>query len=107
MMIVGASGPWIGGTFFGATSGFELGGDGWLVLAAAAFAIVPLVLPLVGPALRGAWVLTLALGAAYVCWTHYTEAGVDGVDVVWGLELAGAGSGLLALAGLRILLDRS
>jgi hypothetical protein len=107
MMVAGAFGPWIGGKFFGAATGIELGGDGWLVFAAAALALVPVVLRVSGSAPRGAWVATLALVAAYVCWTHYTEARADGVQVVWGLELAGVGCALLAFAGLRLLLDRS
>ena len=45
MMVIGAFGPWIGGRFFSATSGIELGGDGWLVLAAATLALVPVVVP--------------------------------------------------------------
>jgi hypothetical protein len=107
MMVVGAFGPWIGGKFFGAATGIELGGDGWLVFTTAALALVPVVLRVSGPVARGAWVSTLALVAAYVCWTHYTEARADGVQVVWGLELAGVGCALLAFAGLRLLLDRS
>jgi hypothetical protein len=107
MMVVGAFGPWIGGKVFGAATGIELGGDGWLVFAAAALALVPVVLRVSGSAARGAWVSMLALVAAYVCWTHYTEARADGVQVVWGLELAGVGCALLAFAGLRLLLDRS
>ena len=49
----------------------------------------------------------LALFAGYVCWTHYTQAHSDGAQVVWGLELAGIGCGLLALSGVRFLTDRS
>lgn len=107
MMVVGAFGPWIGGRFLGSTTGTDLGGDGWLVLAAAALALVALLLPLANAAFRGAWVVALASGAAFVCWTHYSEARVDGLEVVWGLELAGIGSALLAFAGLRLLLTRS
>lgn len=107
MMAVGAFGPWIGGKVFGAPTGIELGGDGWLVVAAATLALVPVVLRMSGSAARGAWVSILALVAAYVCWTHYTQARADGVQVVWGLELAGVGCALLACAGLLLLLDRS
>ena len=107
MMIVGAFGPWIGGKFFGATTGIDLGGDGWLVLGAALLALVSLFLPHASPAFRGAWMVLFAAGAAFVCWTHYTEAHVDGLEVVWGLELAGIGCALLAVAGLRLLLTRS
>lgn len=107
MMVGGAFGPWIGGRFLGATPGIKLGGDGWLVVGAAALALLPVVLCLAAAAMRGAWVATLGLVAGYVCWTHYTQAQTDGVNVVWGLELAGIGSVLLALAGLRLLLDRS
>ena len=107
LMIIGALGPWIGGRLFSATSGIDLGGDGWLVLAAATLALVPVVLPLAGSVARGGWVAGLALFAGYVCWTHYTQAHTDGAVVVWGLELAGIGCGLLALSGLRFLTDRS
>ena len=107
MMVVGAFGPWIGGKVFGVATGIELGGDGWLVFAVAGLALVPVLLRICGPTARGAWISVLALVGAYVCWTHYTQAHADGVQVVWGLELAGVGSALLAAGGLRILLDRS
>jgi hypothetical protein len=107
MMVIGAFGPWIGGRFFSATSGIELGGDGWLVLAAATLALVPVVLPVAGSTVKGGWVAALAFVAGYVCWTHYAEARTDGSEVVWGLELAGIGCGLLALSSVRFLYDRS
>ena len=107
MMVIGAFGPWIGGRFFSSASGVELGGDGWLVLAAATLALVPVLLPVAGSAVRGGWVAALSLAAGYVCWTHYAQARADGVQVVWGLELAGVGCALLACAGLLLLLDRS
>jgi len=107
MMVIGAFGPWIGGRFFSATSGIELGGDGWLVLAAATLALVPVVLPVAGSTVKGGWVAALAFVAGYVCWTHYAEARSDGSEVVWGLELAGIGCGLLALSAIRFLYDRS
>jgi len=107
MMVIGAFGPWIGGRFFSATSGIELGGDGWLVLAAATLALVPVVLPVAGSTVKGGWVAALAFVAGYVCWTHYAEARADGSEVVWGLELAGIGCGLLALSAVRFLFDRS
>lgn len=103
MMVVGAWGPWIGGHLLGGTHGLELGGDGWAVVAAAALALLPLLLPLPPSSLKGVWVLAFAAVSAYVCRTHYAEAGVDGLRVVWGLEIAATGSGLLALAGLRLL----
>jgi hypothetical protein len=65
--------------------------------------MLPLLLPLPPSSLKGIWVLLFAAVAGYVCWAHYEEAGVDGFRVVWGLELAAAGSALLALAGLRLL----
>ena len=107
MMVTGAFGPWIGGRFFSATSGVELGGDGWLVLAAATLALVPVVVPVAGSTAKAGWVAALAFMAGYVCWTHYAEARADGSEVVWGLELAGIGCGLLALSGVRFLYDRS
>jgi hypothetical protein len=107
MMVIGAFGPWIGGRFFSSASGVELGGDGWLVLAAATLALVPVLLPVAGSAVRGGWVAALSLAAGYVCWTHYAEARTDGSEVVWGLELAGIGCALLALSGVRFLYGRS
>jgi len=103
LMVVGACGPWISGHLLGNTAGLALGGDGWLVIAAAGIALFPLFLPLPRSGLRGAWVLTFAAVSAYVCWAHYQEAGLDGLNVVWGLELAAAGSALLALGGIRLL----
>ena len=107
LMVVGALGPWIGGRFLGGTAGIDLGGDGWLVVGAAAFALLALLLPSTSATFRGAWMVVFASGGAFVCWTHYSEAHADGLEVVWGLELAGIGSALLAVAGLRLLLSRS
>jgi hypothetical protein len=103
LMIVGACGPWIGRTLFESRSGIALGGDGWLVVACAAAALLPLVLPSPKSTLKGFLAVALALGAAYVCWIHYQEANDDGFNVVWGLELSAMGSGLLLLAGFRLL----
>lgn len=103
LMIVGACGPWIGRKFFASTSGIALGGDGWLVVACAAVALVPLVLPSPRTSLKGFLAVALALGGAYVCWIHYQEANDDGFNVVWGLELSAMGSALLLLAGFRLL----
>lgn len=103
MMVVGAWGPWISGHLLSSTQGFDLGGDGWLVVAAAAIALVPLLVPLPPSSLKGVWVLLFAAVAGYVCWAHYQEADLDGFKVVWGLELAAAGSALLGLGGLRLL----
>jgi hypothetical protein len=103
LMIVGACGPWIGRRLFASTSGIALGGDGWLVVACAALALAPLVLPSPRSSLKGFLAVALALGAAYVCWIHYQEANDDGFNVVWGLELSAMGSGLLLLAGFRLL----
>jgi hypothetical protein len=103
LMIVGASGPWIGGRLFHATSGLDLGGDGWLVIATAVLASIPLLLPLPHSVARGLWVLALAFGGAYVCWIHYQQAETDGFKVVWGLELSAIGAGLVGLGGFRLL----
>ena len=91
---------------FGGTHGFDLGGDGWLVLAAGCAAVLPLVLPLPASSLKGFWVLALAAGAGYVCFVHFGQASVDGFDVDWGLQVAAVGSALLGLSGLRLLLAR-
>jgi len=107
LMVVGAIGPWIGGRFLGGTAGIDLGGDGWLVVGAALFALVALLLPATSATFRGAWMIVSSAGGAFVCWTHYNEARADGLEVVWGLELAGIGCALLAIAGLRLLLNRS
>lgn len=104
MMAAGAWGPWIGGHFFGGTQGIQLGGDGWLVVTAAALALLPLVLPLPPSSIKGVWVIGCALGSAYVCWSHFAQAGVDGLDVDWGLQLASVGTGALGLSGVRLLL---
>ena len=107
MMIAGALGPWVGGRFFGGTHGVELGGDGWLVVAAAVCALVPLILPLPASALKGVWVIGLAIGGGFVCWTHFSQADVDGFNVDWGLQLAAVGCVVLGLSGLRLLVPRT
>jgi hypothetical protein len=107
LMVAGAIGPWIGGRFLGGTAGIDLGGDGWLVVGSALLGILALLLPSTSARFRGVWMLVFAFGGAFVCWTHYNEAHADGLEVVWGLELAGIGSALLAVAGLRLLLSRS
>lgn len=103
MMVVGACSPWIGARLFGSTTGVGLGGDGWLVVAAACLAVLSLLLPLPRCSAIGLWVVVLSIGAGYVCWIHVHQAGTDGFEIVWGLDLSAAGSALLAAAGLRLL----
>lgn len=103
LMVSGSFGPWVSGQLRGATRGLDLGGDGWLVVACAGVALLPLMLPLPASSLKGVWVIVFAASAGFVCWTHYTEASADAVSVVWGLQIAGIGSGVLGAAGLRLL----
>jgi len=107
LMIVGAWGPWVGGKLFGVTDGIDLRGDGWIVIGAAALAMLPLALPLPPSSVKGLWIVALAASAAYVCWIHYAQADVDGFEVVWGMELSALGSALLAVAGVRLLVRRA
>lgn len=103
MMVAGACSPWIGAQVFGATTGVGLGGDGWLVVTAASVAVLSLLLPLPRNAATGLFVIALALASAYVCWIHFRQAGTDGFEIVWGLDLSAAGSAVLGLSGLRLL----
>jgi hypothetical protein len=103
MMVVGAWGPWISGRLLGGTRGFDLGGDGWLLVICAIAAMLPLFFALPPTALKGLWVLGFALGSAYVCFVHFTQADSDGFKVSWGLELASAGVGVLAIGAIRLL----
>lgn len=107
MMILGAWGPWVSGHLLGGRSGLDLGGDGWLLVVAAAAAMLPLLLALPPTALKGLWVLAFAGAGGYVCAVHFGQAGSDGFRVSWGLDVAAAGAAILALGGLRLLVPRA
>jgi hypothetical protein len=99
-MVAGAFGPWLAGKLSGESAGVTLGGDGWILVVAAAFAVVPMLVGIARGAL-GFWVLLNALVGGFVCLVHSRQSQMDGFQNGWGLYVAGVGSVLLGLAGLQ------
>jgi hypothetical protein len=99
-MAAGAFGPWLAGKLSGDATGVTLGGDGWILVATAILAIVPL---LVGAERGGVavWALLNAVGGGLVLLVHNQQAHMDGFKNGWGLYVAAAGCVVLALAGLQ------
>ena len=99
-MVGGAFGPWLAGRLSGDAAGITLGGDGWILVGAAVFAVLPL---LVGAerSVAGFWALLNALLGGFVCLVHSDQARMDGFGNGWGLYVAAAGCGVLAIAGLQ------
>jgi hypothetical protein len=98
-MAGGAFGPWLAGKLSGDTAGITLGGDGWILVAAAVVALVPLLLRAERGA-AGMWAILIALGGGLVCLVHIQQAQMDGFRNGWGLYVAVAGCGILAWSGL-------
>jgi hypothetical protein len=108
LMVIGALGPWAT-AFLTTINGTDGGGDGWIVIGAAAFAAVLLLVHLRA---RRRWPLVLTLLAG--CLGALT-AGYDIHDInkslwvtkpEWGIYDALAGSVSLALASLALMLPR-
>jgi hypothetical protein len=99
-MAVGAFGPWLAGKFSADATGVALGGDGWILVVAAAFAILPL---LAGTerGSAGVWAILIAVLGGFVCLVHKQQAQMDGFRNGWGLYVAAAGCALLAFAGVQ------
>jgi hypothetical protein len=105
-MIAGAFGPWLAGKLSGDATWITLGGDGWILVAAALVAVLPL---LIG-AERGAagiWALLNALLGGFVLLVHRQQAQMDGFRNGWGLYVAAAGCAVLAIAGFQWLRESS
>lgn len=99
-MAAGAFGPWLAGKLSGDATGITLGGDGWLLVAAAVLAL----LPLLAGAERGGvalWALLMATAGGLVLLVHNEQAHMDGFKNGWGLYVAAAGCAVLALAGVQ------
>jgi hypothetical protein len=99
-MAAGAFGPWIAGKLSGDAAGVTLGGDGWLLVIAAAGAFAPVLFGIARGAV-GLWVIAMAVAGGFVCVVHYQQAKMDGFNDGWGLYVATIGCGTLAFAGLR------
>jgi hypothetical protein len=99
-MVAGAFGPWLAGKLSGGSAGVALGGDGWLLVLAAGFAVAPALVGLTRGAL-GLWALLNALLGGFVCLVHSQQSQMDGFRNGWGLYVAGAGCCVLGLAGLQ------
>jgi len=99
-MVAGAFGPWLAGKLSGDSAGIALGGDGWLLVLAAGFAVAPALVGLTRGAL-GLWVLLNALLGGFICLVHSQQSQMDGFQNGWGLYVAGAGCAVLGLAGLQ------
>jgi hypothetical protein len=98
--IVGAFEPWLAGRLSGDSAGVSLGGDGWILVVAAAFAMAPALLGGVRGAI-GMWVVLNAIVGGFVCAVHSQQAQTDGFRNGWGLYIASAGCAALAVAGLQ------
>jgi hypothetical protein len=98
-MAAGAFGPWLAGKFSGNTAGITLGGDGWILVAAAGIALVPLLVRAERGA-AGLWAILMAVAGAAVCFVHIQQAQMDGFKNGWGLYAALVGCGVLAWSGL-------
>jgi hypothetical protein len=99
-MIAGAFGPWLAGKLSGGSAGVALGGDGWLLVLAAAVAVAPALVGLTRGAL-GLWALLNALLGGFICLVHTQQSQMDGFQNGWGLYVAAAGCFILGLAGLQ------
>jgi hypothetical protein len=99
-MIAGAFGPWLAGKLSGDSAGVTLGGDGWILVIAAALAVAPVVLGVKRGGL-GIWAILMAVLGAYVCLVHVHQAQTDGFKNGWGLYVGAAGCAALAAAGLQ------
>lgn len=99
-MVAGAFGPWLAGKLSGSSAGVALGGDGWLLVLAACFAVAPVLVGLTRGAL-GLWALLNALLGGFICLVHSQQSQMDGFTNGWGLYVAAAGCCVVGLAGLQ------
>ena len=100
LMIGGAFGPWLSGKLAGGSAGVTLGGDGWILVIAACIAVAPVLLGMVRGSI-GVWAVLNALVGGFVCLVHSQQAHMDGFRDGWGLYVAAAGCGALALGGIQ------
>jgi hypothetical protein len=108
VMVIGSFGPWAKVLGLLTVNGTDEGGDGWVVIGAAAVGVVALVLWRMRG--RGWLVLTELAAAAALATTIYDridlEGTTDGVDVgalvdaSWGIYVAMIGSASLAGAAI-------
>jgi uncharacterized membrane protein len=113
-MLVGAFGPWAKVLGIVTINGTDGGRDGWIVVGAAAFAAVFLLIFL---RLRKRWLLTLPIlagvvGAATAGYDisdinglYSNTLGISVVDTEWGIYVALVGSISLVLASIGLWLE--
>jgi hypothetical protein len=108
VMVIGSFGPWAKVLGLVTVNGTDEGGDGWVVIVAAAIGVVALFLWRTRS--RRWLILTVVAAAAALATTIYDrvdlEGTTDGVDVgalvdaSWGIYVAMIGSASLALAAI-------
>lgn len=117
LMVVGAFGPWVKVLGVFTVNGTDGGGDGWIVIGAAAVAAVLLLIYARG---RRKWLLVLPILAGLVgaATTAYDISDIsrlssgsvfgasDTFSAAWGIYLALAGSLSLTLAVLALMVSR-
>jgi hypothetical protein len=99
-MISGGFCPLLAGNLSCGSAGVALGGDGWLLVLAAAVAVAPALVGLTRGAL-GLWALLNALLGGFICLVHTQQSQMDGFQNGWGLYVAAAGCFILGFAGLQ------
>jgi hypothetical protein len=108
LMVIGSFGPWAKVLGLITVNGTDDGGDGWVVIVAAAVGAVALVLWRVRS--RRWLILTVIAAAAGLATTIYDRVDLEGttngvdigslVDAAWGIYVAMIGSASLALAAI-------
>ena len=108
VMVIGSFGPWAKVLGVLTVNGTDDGGDGWVVIVAAAIGVVALFL---WRARSNRWLLlTVVAAAAALATTIYDRIDLEGttngvdvgalVDASWGIYVAMIGSASLALAAV-------
>jgi hypothetical protein len=108
VMVIGSFGPWAKVLSLVTVNGTDDGGDGWVVIGAAAVGVVALLLWRMRS--RGWLIVTVLAAGAGLATTIYDRIDLEGttegvdigsfVDASWGIYVAMLGSASLALAAI-------